>query len=168
MVMVDSGHQVSNGDVDFHNVYSDMVDAELIRPPQAEIAAHFSRVGSHFTVEINLTNTAGFSLGYDINRATVHVVVYQQDDTLQSGHVTRRHSMAATYQNMTSLANGDSAVYTLTTPDLSDVNWNRLHLLVLVDYRPGVTTGACDMLQAALAVPEAGPGFKLYLPVMVR
>ena len=50
------------------------------------------------------------------------------------------------------LASGASATFTLETPDLTVVDWNKLHYVALVDYRP-VSGSAYDMLQAAVALP---------------
>ena len=51
--------------------------------------------------------------------------------------VTSRYVRSAVFQNITtSLAPGASATFTLETPDLSGVDWNKLHYLALVDYQP--------------------------------
>jgi uncharacterized repeat protein (TIGR01451 family) len=46
-------------------------------------------------------------------------------------------------------------MFTLETAELSGVDWDRIHPIVLADYRPGGSSGAYDMLQAASAeLPE--------------
>src|SRR5512136_2137378 len=50
MIMVDSGHQISNGPLDYYNAYKAMVDSELRRPAEARIEAYFRRVGDHIRV----------------------------------------------------------------------------------------------------------------------
>jgi hypothetical protein len=49
------------------------------------------------------------------------------------------------------LAHGATMTFTLET-ELSGVNWDKVHPLVLADYRPSSTSGAYDMLQAAFAL----------------
>ena len=51
------------------------------------------------------------------------------------------------------LAPGATADFSLVTPDLVGVNWDKLHFLVLADYQPAGGTGPYDMLQAAVALP---------------
>jgi hypothetical protein len=57
------------------------------------------------------------------------------------------------------LAPGATETYTLTTPALADVDWERLHYIVLVDYQASGMTGPYDTLQAvyALASIEGEP-----------
>jgi hypothetical protein len=148
-IIVDSGHQYTNGYEDFYNVYKGMVDAELTRPPQATVDALWWRDGDRVQFYARLTNLTGAILSWR-NDATVHAVVYED------AHVadTDRFARAAVYAGVDNdLAPGAIADFALVTPDLTGVNWDKLHFLVLADYQPAGGTGTYDMLQAAVAVP---------------
>ena len=148
LVMVDSGHQFSNGYVDFYATYQAMVDAELARPALAEITAYSERVGDTLHFEVELTNLSGVSLSSS-NGATVHAIVYED---AHEGVTDRIVRAAVSTAINPALAHGDSMTFTLETA-LSGVDWDKIHPLVLADYRPG-GTGAYDMLQAALAITQ--------------
>ncbi len=150
LIIVDSGHQVKTGYTsDQYNVYKGLVEAELARAPQAALEAYSWRVGAQVHFSGKLTNLSGQTLSASQNGATLHALVYEDAKV----GVTSRYVRAAVYTPLSSaLASGASATFTLDTPDLSGVDWTKLHMLVLADYRPGGTTGAYDMLQAAFAV----------------
>ena len=80
--------------------------------------------------------------------------------------VTNRYARTAVYRSISNLAPTASATYTLETSELSGVNWDKLHFVVLVDYRPAGSSGAYDMLQAATALPLAAP-FAVYPETLV-
>jgi hypothetical protein len=146
--MVDSGQLISNGRVDFYNVYKSMVEHELARPPQAEIEAYASRVGDKVKFSIKLTNLSGVTLSYWSNYATVHGIVYEDAKV----GVTNRIVREAVYESIYSEVSPDSSgMFNLETSDLTDVNWDNLHFLALVDYRPQGASGPYDILQAAPA-----------------
>lgn len=148
LVMVDSGHDISNGFEDFQTVYSAMVDASLARPPQAQLSAMVTRVGDGLHVEMDVTNTSGITLGWD-NTATAWVIVYEVFDAPGTESLTSRYVRAVVDQAITTdLADGATATYNLDVPPLSGVVWDNLHAVVLVDYLPADSTGAFDMLQA--------------------
>lgn len=145
-MMVSSGNQISNGSVSFYTTYKAMVDAELTRPPQAEIVSQYRRVGNTLEFEIQVTNQSGTSLSSS-NSATVHAVVYEENQILLTGRYVR----TAVYTSITpSLANGETRTFTLTTGELTTVDWDKIKSVVFVDYQPG--SGAFDMLQAD--IPE--------------
>ena len=145
LVMVDSGHQISNGYVDFYNVYKGMVDVSLARPAQAEIQASSRRSGDTLHFEVQLTNLSGVTLDYG-NGATIHALVYEDAPVGVTDHFVR----AATSTAIPGLAHGETMTLTLQT-DLSGVDWDNIHSIVLADYRPGGSSGAYDTLQAATA-----------------
>lgn len=150
LIIADSGHQFSEGyrSDTMAAEFRAMVDTELTRPPQAEITAVQTREGEHLTFRVTVKNTSGVTLSSS-NGAAVHVIVYED---IHAG-VTNRYVRAAPYVSIqTPLADGETATFSLTTPDLSGVNWDRLHAVALVDYRPGGSTGAYDMLQASMAI----------------
>ena len=143
--MVGSGYQISNGSVDFYNVYKNMIEAEKARPPQADVTATYKREGSHYNVEVVVTNNSGQTLSY-MNAATVHVLVYEEAKVNLTGRFVR----AATSTSISSLAHGETDSFNLTTADIAPLNWNHVHVVALVDYSPEAI-GHYDTLQAAIA-----------------
>ena len=155
LIMVDSGHRYASGAVDYYNVYKAMVDAELARAPEAAIEARWWRDGDKARFSVELTNQGGMTLSTAANDATVHAIVYkdvQEGDAPVS--ITDRYALTAVSTGVAApLAPGASATFSLETAGLTGVDWEQLHFLVLVDYRPGGASGAYDMLQAAFALP---------------
>jgi hypothetical protein len=148
LIIVDSGHQVLESVVDY-GTFKARVDQELPRPPQARIQATWQRTGNKVNFSVQVTNQSSDTLSYNQNKATVYALVYEN---VKVG-VTSRYVRAVVDQDISiGLTPGSSATYTLDTPDLSGVDWNKLHFLALVDYQP-VSGLAYDMLQAAVALP---------------
>lgn len=150
VVIVDSGHRISTGDVGvFATVYGRLVDAELIRPPQAEIEAYARQVGTRMRVYARLHNTSGTTLSAATNQAALHALVYEDARVGVTGRIMR----AAPWLDLASpLAPDGVTGATLNTDALSGVAWNALHTVVVADYTP-VSGGAFDMLQGAVARP---------------
>jgi hypothetical protein len=147
MVMVDSGHQISSGYLDFHTKYKEMIDAELVHPPQAEVTGSVHRAGNayQFSVQVkNLTNTPLSSA----NDAHVYAIVYEDAHV----GVTSRIVRATVSTSITGLAPQETKTYSIATADLSDsvLNWDKLHMVVLADYRSSSSPVGYDMLQAAI------------------
>jgi uncharacterized repeat protein (TIGR01451 family) len=158
--MVDSGQYISNGYLgdSAHDTYKGMVDAELARPAQAEIVALAQRLGNSFHFEGQLTNLSGVTLSSG-NSATVHAIVYEEHTPVDPNvdHITGRIVRAAVSTSISSLADGATTSFVLDTAELSSVvDWDKVHTVVLADYRPGGSSGAYDMLQATSADAEAG------------
>ncbi len=148
MIMVNSGHQISNGPLDYYNAYKAMVDSELRRPAEARIEAYFRRVGDHVRIYGSLTNLSSATLSY-ANSASIGAIVYENAQI----HLTDRFVRTTALLYLDSpLLPGAVVTFTLDTPDLSGVDWNRLHTVVFADYRP-TGSAAFDMLQAAYAPP---------------
>ena len=154
-IIVDSGHRYASGPVDYYNVYKTMVDAELARAPEAAIEALWWREGDKARFSVRVTNQSGTTLSTAANDASVHAIVYkdvQEGDLPVS--ITDRYALTAVSTGVaTPLAPGASATFSLETADLTGVDWEQLHFLVVADYRPGGASGAYDMLQAAVALP---------------
>jgi hypothetical protein len=149
LVMVDSGHRLSSGwQPDFKAAYRKLVDAELARAPHLEIEAYVRRVGSRARVCARLHNTSGVALSVT-NRATVHALVWENAHVGVTSRIMRAAPLAAISPP---LAPGGELGATLETPDLSGVNWDVLHTVVVADYVPGPSR-AFDMLQGAVAEP---------------
>ena len=152
LVMVDSGHQISSGSqTDFKAAYRKLVDAELVRPPQAEIEAYVRQVGTRVRVYARVVNAAGRPLSAARNDATLHALVWEDARVGVTGRIVR----AAPWSGISpEVASGGEFTATLETPNLPSVNWTALHTVVLADYVPG-SVPAYDMLQGALAEPAA-------------
>jgi hypothetical protein len=164
LVMVDSGNQTSNGYVDFYDVYQAMVDSALARPAQAEIQAYWSRTGDRVGFDVEVKNLSSATLSSATNSATVHGIVYEDARV----GITNRFARAAVETGIPDLAPNATATFKLETSDLSGVDWDNLHFVVLVDYRPSGSVGAFDMLQATIAIPKSGSVKRMYLPFAVR
>ncbi len=150
LVMVDSGHQISsNFQSDFKATYRALVDAELVRPPQAEIEAYVRQVGIRARVYARVVNAAGTPLSAERNLATLHALVWEDARVGVTGRIVR----AAPWTGISpEVVSGGEFKATLETPNLPSVNWNALHTAVLADYVPGPGP-AYDMLQSAVAEP---------------
>lgn len=147
LVMVDSGNQFSNNVVD-GDVYRDMVDTSLARPPQAEIEAYWQRVGDGVDFTVQVTNLSDVTLS-STNKATVWSIVYEDKHVANTDHYVRAVDSAG----ISDLAPGASMTYTLQTADLAGVDWSELHYVALVDYRPDPAERPRDTLQAVVAQP---------------
>ncbi len=152
--MVDSGQKVSvafpiKDPAAGKAKYKAMVDAELLRPPKAEVSAMYTRSGNHLSVKVTVKNLSGVTLSTS-NHASVVILVYED---IKVGVSSRYVRSAVTKALSTSLANGATASYTLVTPDMTVANWSKLHTIALAEYQPNGTAKAYDMLQAAIANP---------------
>jgi hypothetical protein len=145
LVMVDSGNQFSNGVVN-SDVYWNMINTSLARPPQVEISAYWERTGDATRFTIQVTNLSGVTLS-STNKATVWGIVYEDAHVANTDHYVRAVASTA----ISSLASGAAATYTLQTADLTGVDWSKLHSVALVDYRPNPSIRPYDTLQAVVA-----------------
>jgi hypothetical protein len=102
---------------------------------------------------IEVTNLSPETLSASSNAATVHAIVYEDAHV----GVTDRFARASVQGAIAQLAPGAVAKFELQTPDLNNVNWAKLHFVAVVDYRPGGSVGAFDMLQAAVTPIYSGP-----------
>ena len=143
LIMVDSGNQISNGSVAFAQRYRAMINAALQRPAAARLEVDRERVGNSFQFDIALTNASDVTLS-PANSAMLHVIVYEE------AHVadTDRWVRAATYRSISSLPQGETASFSVEIAPQGVVDWDKVHSIVLADYRPGGSTGAYDTLQA--------------------
>lgn len=151
MAMVDSGNKISNGVVVYQDKFWSMVNLSLARPPQAEVQASWMRQGNQVKFSVQVKNLSGKTLS-SANSAAVNAIIYEEG---VGGALTNRYVRAAVETAITGLANNATATYQLQTPDLTGVNWSKLHYIALVDYQPSSSSGKYDMLQAAVATPLA-------------
>ncbi len=142
LIMVDSGQQLGGGYESFYQVYRAMVEAELQRAPRAKIEVSRERVGNSFRFEIELTNLSDVTLNSTIG-AKVHAIVYEEIHYADTGRWVR----AAADQPISSLAPGQTKSYTIEVP-VQGVDWDKVHSVVLADYRPDGPSGIFDTLQA--------------------
>ena len=159
MVIIDSGQQSSSRPADYYTTYKSMVDTALARTavPQVETEVKSRRttgyIGYDLEFTVTVTNTSGINLGI-ANNAMLHAVVYEagQDEA----GLTANYVWGSAYDAISpEMAVGESRTFTLTVESLSSLlNWDHLASIIMVDYRPGGSTGPADMLQA-IKIPGA-------------
>ncbi|NHZ72350.1 MAG: hypothetical protein GWP17_04615 [Aquificales bacterium] len=148
LVMVDSGHQFSNGYEDFNAKYRSMVDASMAREAQADIIATGQRVGDTLQFNVEVNNKSSVTLSYS-NNAAVWVIVYETFGSSGAGRLTNRFVRATARTSFSSpLPPNGVENFVVDTPTLNGVVWDNLRAVVLVDYLPNGSSGAYDMLQA--------------------
>jgi hypothetical protein len=150
LVMLDSGHLISSGPVDFALVYSNLVEDELERPPAGEVEAYVRRVGNAMRIYCRAVNGTAKTLSAAANGARMHALVWENRKVGVTSRMLRAAPSLAIDAPVTP---GGALTATLETPLLTGVDWSTMHALALVDYRPAGATGPYDTLQAALAGP---------------
>ena len=148
LIILDSGNLWSMGPTDYSADYRALVETALARPPEGSIRVQRQRVNDTFEFTIQVTNNTGVTLS-TANHASVYAIVFE-DSPDGISRVTDRYVREASYGSITSLADGASDTFDLVV-DLTGmtVDWDALHSVVLVDYRPSGSTGPYDMIQAA-------------------
>ncbi|MHB0876475.1 MAG: InlB B-repeat-containing protein [Anaerolineae bacterium] len=166
-IIVDSGHAYTSGLREpatvFYTDYKALVDAELARPAQAVAEAYSTRVGDVMHVYLQVQNLSGTTLSA-ANDATATAIVYQDvvpgayidpGDPEVGYYLTGRFARSAPSLPVASpLAPEATQGFSLNSTALSGYDWSKLHSVAFVDYRPGGSSGAYDMLQAV--VPTFG------------
>jgi hypothetical protein len=148
-IIVDAGDQFTMGyHSNFGEVYGGMVDAAMARPALGSLRVTRQRVNDTFEFTVEVVNNSGVSLS-TTNFARVHALVFE-DDPAGVSRVTSRYLRGDDSVSIGLLADGASDSFNLTV-DLTGVgaDWNAVHSVVLVDYRPGGSSGPWDMVQAA-------------------
>lgn len=155
MVMTDSGNQVRErltSGTDFYNLYKAMVDTALANPQiNADIQTTVNRSSDVVNFTINVTNQGSLTLG-TANKATLWVLVYEQSESGPvSDGLTQRYVRAQVSQALSAnLAPGASAQYILTVNSLSGVDWNKMHAVVILDYKPNSSLRPYNTYQAKM------------------
>jgi hypothetical protein len=146
LVMVDSGHAFTNGDLDFVSVYGDMIDAALLRPAAADMTVTSERIGNLLRLGIRITNRSGAALSAADDSSLTALVWTEPSDPSAIPVVAGGGSTA-----VTTLADGETGDFTLevTVPDLDP---SRTRWVVIAHHRSG-SGSAHDTLQAVLG-PE--------------
>jgi len=151
--IVNSGHKYTS---DYttpttKSLYSSMVDAELLRPPQAKIIVNSStRSGKTLTVKIDVTNKSGRKLSSG-NQATLFLLVYEDNSSVVTQKIASRTVRASKWILLPSALNDkETQTYTLSLSVSGAVDWNKMHAVVLFDYMPNgaINDFTYDMLQA--------------------
>ncbi|MBN1535693.1 MAG: hypothetical protein JW908_03090 [Anaerolineales bacterium] len=148
MIVVDSGNQIDHGYTYFYYAYKWMVDDAWTRPAQADIKAGWRRDGDKIVIYATVKNLSGETLSSSGNSAAIHAIVYEDAHVKLTDHFVRK----TVEKEISNLSPDETGAFTLETSNLSDVVWENLHVIVLVDYRPNGSSGAYDMLQAAEAL----------------
>lgn len=152
-IMVNSGRQHAEGpQTDFLAKYKGMVDAEKSRVALVEVSAWHRRVGNAVKLYVDVRNTTSATLGPNSFPTFAHGIVWEATKVAE----TNRYVRAALASAAPVIGPGGRAGFTLETAELTGVDWDKLHTLAIVDYKPGGITGSTyDILQAAHAQPAA-------------
>ncbi len=146
--MTDSGRYTLNGySASFSAINRSMIDNSLALPPKATLSAQVQRIGDKFHFDVEVTNLSGVTLSAS-NVATVYGVIYEKQAPIPGVHLTSRVVRSVGSKAIYNLPNLSTMSFAIDTANLSGVNWDNLHPVVFVDYRPG-GVGAYEMLQAA-------------------
>jgi hypothetical protein len=163
-ICVDSGYRSTQGaQTNYYQAYKTLIDQALARPPQAVVTGTALWLGNAISATVVVSNTSQVDLSYALNRARVHLLVYEQDTGLTGALVQGARSQPITQP----LLAGTSASYGLTVTGLTYADRTKLRCVALVDYRPGVATGPFDLLQAA-ALPLTVLPPRAYVPAIFR
>ena len=146
ITMVDSGHDISSGEVNYVSVYSDMVDTSLSRMPKAQMTVTSVREGNLLRLDARITNTSGVTLSA-ANGATLTALIYQEPTNPSSVPLVT----AAGTASITTLADGATGDYVFEVV-VGNLDPERTRWVVIADYRPDTSESAYDTLQAV-----AGP-----------
>jgi hypothetical protein len=150
LVMVGSGYRTSTGQVDYQPVYQGMLDAELARPPQAEVTAFSRRVGNALRLYVRAVNRHSEPLP-SAEAAAIWAIAWENERIGVSDTWVRA---AARYALTAALEPGAAVTAVVNTSSFSPVDWNQVASLALLEHRPG-GVGKYDMLQAAVAQAAA-------------
>jgi len=142
--MVDSGHDISSGSVNYVSVYSDMVDTSLPRTPKARMTVTSVREGNLLRFNALITNTSGVTLSA-ANGATLTALIYQEPTNPSSVPLVT----AAGTASITTLADGATGDYDFEVV-VGNLDPERTRWVVIADYQPDASESAYDMLQAVM------------------
>ncbi len=116
-IIVDSGLQVSNGSVDFYNVYKSMIDIELSRSPKGKIEAYAWRTNDKVKFKIIVANLTNDKIGLFDNFGEVFGVVYEYTDIGMTDGYVREVAYS-----VIGLEPGTTRTFSIETQDLIDVD----------------------------------------------
>jgi hypothetical protein len=153
LIVVDSGYKFTEGSHnDFKKKYKEMVDAALARPPQARLDAYYTREGSKAKLWAKITNLSGSTIGYD-SHLTLWVLVYEDKNVIHMARFVRGEGQLSIEDD---IADGASAEFEVLSNDIRGANWDKVHVLALLDHRPR-SSGPYEALQVQEAIFGAPP-----------
>lgn len=148
--MVDSGRllEIGAGSTPaVTEVYRGMIEDSQDRAPQADITASVNLDGNQAIFSATVTNNSSVTLSTS-NNAAVHGIVYEDYRASKSNFAGRGSARTV----ISSLAPGATASYTITVNLTGVVDPEKLHFIVVVDYKVAtglnVDTGVYDQLNA--------------------
>lgn len=148
MIMLSSGHSVTQGAQDFYPNYKAMIEAELPRPAAVELEAWQQQAGAVMRVWVSLRNTSALSLDAS-NQAAVWAIMWDQGTTGVTGMYVRAAKKAAVSQG---IPPGGQGGFTFDLAMPTGIDPSKLRTVVLAEFRPGGSAGPFDMLQAVRPV----------------
>lgn len=162
--VVDSGRLYHRGASTYdeaYNTYTAMINDALTQPATAEIHAFWWQDGSTVKVKATVTNNSTVTLSTG-NNAGVYGIVKETGVRYET-HTTSQPGLNATKTAISSLAPGQTATFDIEVPDISPTDWDKIEVIVLVDYQTD-TDAPYEQMQAAIAnlALEAQPNFHTY------
>ncbi len=151
--VVDSGrlhHRGAETTAEAYNAYTAMINDALAQPATAEIHSFWWKNGSTVKISATVTNNSAQTLS-TANNAGVYGIVKEvgvQYDT----YTTLHPGLNAAKTAIPSLAPGETATFEITVPEINPSNWNKVQVIVLVDYQTA-PDAAYNQLQATIATP---------------
>ena len=112
------------------NDYRAMIENSQARPPLADLSATVSNNGTSVTFNVTVTNNSTVTLS-SANKAAVHGIVYEDYKQSKTNFAGRGSAKA----DITSLAPGASADFTITVPISGVKDPAKLNYVALVDYK---------------------------------
>lgn len=162
--VVDSGRLYHRGASTYDEAYDNytaMIDDALTQPAAAEIHTFWWRDGSTVKVTATVTNNSTVTLSTD-NNAGVYGIVKETGMRYET-HTTSHPALNAAKTAISGLEPGQTATFTIDVPDINPTDWNKIEVIVLVDYQTA-TDAPYEQLQAAIAnqALEVQPNFHAY------
>lgn len=148
--MIDSAHEYQTGTSD--DAYADylgIVGRSQARAAKAVLSATYERTNNTAIIKASVTNLSGETLSIQ-NKAAVQAIVYEDYRQSKTNHAGRGSAKT----DISYLRPGRTETFIITVTLTGVVNYDNLHYLVLVDYKPATkSAGVYDQLQAAVAQP---------------
>lgn len=145
LVMVGSGYRTSSGSVDYYNVYSNMLAAEMRRPPRVTVDASWRRDGSAMRAYVTIHNTSSSTLRV-ADQAAAWIIVYSKEN-IGVSNTWVRSTLRWAFDN--DLVPGATVSQVIEDVFVQGASWNTLAGIVLIEDRTG-GGGSYDMAQAAV------------------
>lgn len=151
--VVDSGrlhHRGAETTEVAYNAYKAMIEDSLAQPARAEINAYWWKDGDTVSVSATVVNNSSLTLSA-ANNAGVYAIV-KEKGVRYDNYTTVHPGLDAEKTAITNLGPGETDTFRIDVPGINPSNWNKVQVIVLVDYQVSVA-GVYDQLQAAFATP---------------